>query len=98
MTICKSQDQKLDNIIVRFDTASLGPGGVYVALSHVKTLNSIKFLTPLQMSHFHLVTFFSQTSSDAINKTYCNHCVSYHHRTHILLIAQSLPLLKLRPH
>ena len=50
MTICKSQGQTLDNIIVCFDTASLGPGAAYVALSRVKTLNSIKFLTPSNVS------------------------------------------------
>ena len=30
MTICKSQGQTLVNIIVCFDTASLGPGAAYV--------------------------------------------------------------------
>ena len=59
MTICKSQGQTLHNIIVWFDTATLGPGATYVALSRVKRLNNIKFLTPLRMSHFHPVTFSS---------------------------------------
>jgi ATP-dependent exoDNAse (exonuclease V) alpha subunit len=53
ITICKSQGQTLDNVVVWFDTNSLGPGGAYVALSRVKALQNIKFLTPLQMSHFH---------------------------------------------
>ena len=57
MTICKSQGQTLNNIIVWFDMACVGPGAAYVALSRVKTINSIKFLTPLQMSHFQPVTF-----------------------------------------
>lgn len=57
ITICKSQGQTLDNILVWFDTATLGAGAAYVALSRVKTLQSIKFLTPLKMSHFRPVTF-----------------------------------------
>ena len=64
MTICKSQGQTLNDIIVWFDTACLGPAAAYLALSHVKTLNSLKFLTPLQMSHFEPVTFSSR-----LNKT-----------------------------
>ena len=60
LTICKCQGQTLDNVIVWFDTASLGPGAAYVALSQVKTFNSVKFLTPLQMSHFQPVTFSLQ--------------------------------------
>lgn len=57
MTICKSQGQTLDNLVVWFDTPLLGPGAAYVALSRVKTLDSIKFLTPLQISHFQTVSF-----------------------------------------
>ena len=57
MTIFKSQGQTLDNVVVWFDTAVLGPGVAYVALSRVKTLANIKFLTPLLMSHFQPVTF-----------------------------------------
>ena len=53
ITICKSQGQTLDNVVVWFDTNNLGPGGAYVALSCVKALANIKFLTPLEMSHFH---------------------------------------------
>ncbi len=56
ITICKSQGQTLDNVVVWFDTNNLGQGAAYVALSRVKSLKSIKFLTPLQMSHFHPVT------------------------------------------
>lgn len=37
ITICKSQGQTLDNVIVWFDTNSLGQGAAYVALSRVKT-------------------------------------------------------------
>lgn len=57
MTICKSQGQTLNHVVVWFDTLRLGPGAAYVALSRVKTLQSIKFLTPLKMSHFNPVTF-----------------------------------------
>ena len=55
ITICKSQGQTLQNVVVWFDTVNIGQGGAYVALSRVKTLESIKFLTPLLMSHFHPV-------------------------------------------
>jgi hypothetical protein len=55
ITICKSQGQTLENVVVWFDTVNIGQGGAYVALSRVKTLESIKFLTPLLMSHFHPV-------------------------------------------
>jgi hypothetical protein len=55
VTICKSQGQTLDNVVVWFDIINLGQGGTYVALSRFKTLESIKFLTPLLMSHFHPV-------------------------------------------
>ena len=44
MTICKRQGQTLDNIIVWFDTATLGPGTAYVALSRVKGYWQPKFL------------------------------------------------------
>ena len=47
MTICKSQGQTLDNVIIWFDTTVHGPGAPYVALSRVKTLASTKFLAPL---------------------------------------------------
>ena len=57
ITICKSQGQTIENAIVWFDTEILGPGAAYVALSRVKTLDSIKFLTPLQLSHFKPVAF-----------------------------------------
>ena len=53
ITICKSQGQALENVVVWFDTNSLGEG---VALSRVSILQSITFLTPLQLSHFYPVT------------------------------------------
>lgn len=52
MTICKSQGQTLENVVVWFDCERLGPGTAYVALSRVKRMQNIKFLTPLMMSHF----------------------------------------------
>ncbi len=58
ITICKSQGQTLDNVVVWFDTNNLGQGAAYVALSHVKSLKSIKFLTPANVS---------LSSSDTIN-------------------------------
>ena len=33
VTVCKSQGQTLDNVVVWFDTKNLGQGGAYVALS-----------------------------------------------------------------
>ena len=57
MTICNSQGQTLENVVLWFDTGELGQGAAYVALSCIKSLQSVKFLSPLQMSHFHLVTF-----------------------------------------
>lgn len=57
LTICKSQGQTLDNVVVWFDTETLGSGTAYVALSRVKSLQNIAFLTPLQLSHFRPVTF-----------------------------------------
>ena len=42
-----------------FDTATMGAGAAYVALSRVKTLDSTQFLTPLKMTHFLPVHFQS---------------------------------------
>ena len=52
LTICKCQGQTLQSAIVWIDCASLGEGSVYVALSRVKTLQDIRFLTALKGSHF----------------------------------------------
>lgn len=52
ITIFKSQGQTLENVVLWFDTDRLGEGAAYVALSRVKSFQNIKFLTPLQMSHF----------------------------------------------
>ena len=73
MTICKSQGQTLNDIIVWFDTACLGPGAAHVALSRVKALNTLKFLTPLQMSHFEPVTFSSRLNE--MQRIPCYNCV-----------------------
>ena len=58
MTIPKSQAQTLGDILW-FDTASLGRSDAYVRLSRVKSLASIKFQTPLWLSHFKPVTLSS---------------------------------------
>lgn len=55
ITICKAQGQTLENVVLWFDSESLGEGAAYVALSRVKSFQNIKFLTPLEMSHFHPV-------------------------------------------
>ena len=52
LTICKCQGQTLDSAIVWFDCEHLGEGSAYVALSRVKTLQSIRFFTPLKKEHF----------------------------------------------
>ena len=50
MTICKSQGQTLDDVVVWFDVNCVGQGAAYVALSCVKSLQSSKFLTPSDVS------------------------------------------------
>jgi hypothetical protein len=52
LTICKAQGQTLGQCIVWMDSDILGPGSGYVALSRVRTMNDIHFMTPLQQHHF----------------------------------------------
>ena len=52
LTICKCQGQTLESVVVWFDCETLGEGSAYVALSRVKSLQNIRFLTPLKVSHF----------------------------------------------
>lgn len=56
ITICKSQGQTLGNVVMWFDTETLGQGAAYVALSRVKSFQNIKFLTLLHPAHFNPVT------------------------------------------
>ena len=51
-TIAKMQGQTLENIILWFDTCTLPCGTAYVALSRARTLENIKFLTPITLEHF----------------------------------------------
>ena len=62
LTICKCQGQTLQSAIVWFDCDRLPEGSGYVALSRVKTLQDIKFLTPQQISHFKAVSLGKDTS------------------------------------
>ena len=51
-TIAKMQGQTVENIIIWFDTCILPCGTAYVALSQARTLENIKFLTPITRKHF----------------------------------------------
>ena len=52
LTICKAQGQTLANILVWFDVNTLPPGSAYVALSRVKRLEHLHFLTAINTQHF----------------------------------------------
>ena len=52
LTICKCQGQTLPSCIVWFDIDNIPKGTGYVALSRVKKLSDIFFLTPLKRSFF----------------------------------------------
>ena len=52
LTICKAQGQTLDKCVLWMDSDILGPGSAYVALSRVRTINDIHFMTPLHQHHF----------------------------------------------
>lgn len=56
LTICKCQGQTLKSAVIWFDCQNLGEGSAYVALSRVKTLEDIHFLTPLKKELFKPVT------------------------------------------
>ena len=47
LTIPKAQEQTLKSCIIWLDNPVIAPGGAYVALSRCKTLDSIRFLTPI---------------------------------------------------
>lgn len=52
VTICKAQGQTFDNAVVWMDSDFVPRGTGYVALSRVRSLSSIHFLTPLKYQHF----------------------------------------------
>ena len=56
-TICKAQGQTLDKVAVWFDVDNIPPGTAYVALSRVKKLTDVYFLTPLKSVYFSAATF-----------------------------------------
>ena len=51
-TMCKAQGQTLTKAILWFDQANIPPGTAYVALSGVRKLNDVFFLTPFKTSFF----------------------------------------------
>lgn len=52
LTICKSQGQTLTQAIIWFDVDTVPTATAYVAISRVKTLESLRFLTPLKPCYF----------------------------------------------
>ena len=55
-TMCKAQGQTLQKAVLWFDIDRIPPGTAYVALSRVKTLDDIYFLSPLRTKFFTPVT------------------------------------------
>jgi ATP-dependent exoDNAse (exonuclease V) alpha subunit len=55
-TMCKAQGQTLDKAALWFDIENIPPGTAYVALSRVKKLADIYFITPLKPNFFTPVT------------------------------------------
>ncbi len=55
-TMCKAQGQTLEKAILWFDIDYIPPGTAYVALSRVRKLTDVLFLTPLKRSFFKPVT------------------------------------------
>ena len=51
-TMCKAQGQTLPKAILWFDLDNIPPGTAYVALSRVKKLCDVLFVTPLRVSLF----------------------------------------------
>ena len=51
-TMCKAQGQTLPKGILWFDPDIIPPGTAYVALSRVRKLDDVSFLTPLRTSFF----------------------------------------------
>lgn len=56
-TICKAQGQTIRKAALWFDIDNIPPGTAYVALSRVKTLADIYFITPLKPCFFNPVTY-----------------------------------------
>ena len=52
ITMCKSQGQTLSKTILWFDRDNIPPGTGYVALSRVRKMSDISFLTPLKPCYF----------------------------------------------
>ena len=52
LTICKAQGQTLNTAIIWFDINFVPAATGYVAISRVKKLDNMLFLTPLKQSHF----------------------------------------------
>lgn len=52
ITMCKSQGQTLAKTILWFDKDNIPPGTGYVALSRVRKLSDVSFLTPLKPCFF----------------------------------------------
>jgi hypothetical protein len=51
-TMCKAQGQTLEKAILWFDKDNIPPGTTYVALSRVRKLTDVVFLTPLKTCFF----------------------------------------------
>ena len=56
-TMCKAQGQTLPKAALWFDIENIPAGSAYVALSRVKKLADIFFITPLKPNFFRPVTF-----------------------------------------
>ena len=52
ITVCKAQGQTYDEAIIWMDSDFVPKGTGYVALSRVRTMQSIHFMTPLTYEHF----------------------------------------------
>ena len=51
-TICKAQGQTLSKVLLWLDIDNIPPGAAYVAVSRVRTLDSLFFLTRMKVCHF----------------------------------------------
>jgi hypothetical protein len=54
--MCKAQGQTLRKAILWFDIDNIPPGTAYVALSRVRNLADLLFVTPLKRLYFKPVT------------------------------------------
>ncbi len=76
-TISKIQGQTLQKVIIWLDTNCTPPGTAYVALSRVKRLHDLYFMTPLTRHQFtpatHTIWWFSfHTLCKPIHNAHCN--------------------------